>query len=206
METDSTGRITRLLLEWSAGDECALSALLPIVYEELKTIAARHLRMERRAHTLQRTALVHEAFLRLVDGSQVDWQNRAHFFSLASQIMRRILVDHARMRLTAKRGGGAQRLSLDEIQAQDEAHGPHELDALALTEDPRIDLCAIDDALKRLEEMDPRQSKLVELRFFGGLSIEDTADVLAISPATVKREWTSARAWLQREIGAEHRE
>ena len=192
MNTDPSGKVTRLLLDWSAGNESALAALLPLVYEELRTMAARHLRMERQAHTLQRTALVHEAFLRLVDQKQVDWQNRSQFFSLASQIMRRVLVDHARKHLSSKRGGGAERLNLDDIEAS----------ALMLTEDVRVDLGAIDQALKRLEEMDPRQGKLVELRFFGGLSIEDTADVLDISPATVKREWVSARAWLQLELGA----
>ena len=206
MGDDPGGRVTHLLLAWSAGDESALTALLPIVYEELKVIAARHLRMERRAHTLQRTALVHEAFLRLVDQSRIDWRNRAQFFSLASQMMRRVLVDHARRRLSAKRGGGAERLSLDETRVQDEARAAEHLNALAVTADPRIDLGAIDGALKRLEEMDPRQGKLVELRFFGGLSIEEAADVLGISPATVNREWTSARAWLQTEIAAERPE
>ena len=189
-----------MLLDWSAGNETALAALLPLVYEELRTMAARHLRMERHAHTLQRTALVHEAYLRLVDQKQVDWQNRSQFFSLASQIMRRILVDHARKHLSHKRGGGAERLSLDEVELDDEPRRQDDLNALMLTEDARVNLGAIESALKRLEHMDPRQGKLVELRFFGGLSIEDTADVLGISPATVKREWASARAWLQLEL------
>jgi RNA polymerase sigma factor (TIGR02999 family) len=202
VNTDPTGKVTRLLLDWSAGDESALAALLPLVYEELRTMAARHLRMERQAHTLQRTALVHEAFLRLVDQRQVDWHNRSQFFSLASQIMRRVLVDHARKHLSSKRGGGAERLNLDEIEGQVGEHRRDDLNALMLTEDDRVNLGSIDHALKRLEEMDPRQGKLVELRFFGGLSIEDTAEVLGISPATVKREWVSARAWLQVELGA----
>jgi RNA polymerase sigma factor (TIGR02999 family) len=197
MEGDPTGRITHLLLDWSAGDESALASLLPLVYEELRAMAARHLRMERQSHTLQRTALVHEAFLRLVDQKRVDWRNRSQFFSIASQIMRRVLVDHARKRLSHKRGDGAEPLRLD--------HGV-DLDALLMTEDERVDLEAIDRALKDLEVMDPRLGKLVELRFFGGLSIEDTADVLGVSSATVKREWMSARAWLQVELGAGFRE
>jgi len=205
-ESDSAGRITRLLLEWSAGDQSALTSLLPLVYEELRAMAARHLRAERRAHTLQRTALVHEAFFRLVDYKRVASQNRAQFFALASQIMRRILVDHARRHRSQKRGGGAQRVSLEDIQPREAADPSGDVDALLFTEDDQVDLSAIDDALKRLEAMDPRQSKLVELRFFGGLNIEDTADVLGISPATVKREWVSARAWLLRELAAGARE
>ena len=189
-----------MLLDWSAGNETALAALMPLVYEELRTMAARHLRMERHAHTLQRTALVHEAYMRLVDQKQVDWQNRSQFFSLASQIMRRILVDHARKHRSDKRGGGAEHLSFDETESNDGARRQDELNALMLTEDARVNLGAIESALKRLELMDPRQGKLVELRFFGGLSIEDTADVLGISAATVKREWVSARAWLQLEL------
>lgn len=163
-------------------------------------MAAHHLRMERQAHTLQRTALVHEAFLRLVDQKQVGWKNRAQFFSLASRIMRRVLIDHARKHQSQKRGDGAEPLRLDETNAQDGElcrDGPN---ALQLTEDARVDLEGIDQALQRLEIMDPQLGKLVELRFFGGLSIEETADVLGISSATVKREWVSARAWLQVEL------
>jgi RNA polymerase sigma factor (TIGR02999 family) len=200
MDCDPAGRITGLLLDWSAGDESALASLLPLVYEELRTMAARHLRMERQAHTLQRTALVHEAFLRLVDQKQVDWKNRSQFFSLASRIMRRVLIDHARKHLSQKRGDGAEPLRLDETNAQDGEHYRDGLNALQLTEDARVDLEGIDHALKRLEAMDPQLGKLVELRFFGGLSIEETADVLGISSATVKREWVSARAWLQVEL------
>ena len=197
----SNAQITRLLLDWGAGNESALTALLPLVYEELRTMAARHLRLERQAHTLQRTALVHEAFLRLVDQKRIDWQNRSQFFSIASQLMRRILVDHARKHLSGKRGGGAEHLSLDEIEPPAGAEDGEELNAaLLLTERDPVNLSSIDDALKRLEKLDARQGKLVELRFFGGLSVEDTANVLGISPATVKREWTSARAWLQCEL------
>jgi RNA polymerase sigma factor (TIGR02999 family) len=163
-------------------------------------MAARHLSSERRGHTLQRTALVHEAFFRLVDHKQVTVQSRAQFVSLASRTMRRILVDHARQHRSQKRGGGAQRVSLDDIQLHDDATPADDADALLLTEDRAVDLEAIDRALKRLELMDLRQSKLVELRFFGGLNIEDTAQVLGVSAATVKREWISARAWLEREL------
>ena len=206
MEAKPAGEVTRLLLEWGGGNEAALTALLPLVYEELRSMAARHLRGERQAHTLQRTALVHEAFLRMVDQHQVDWQGRSQFFGLASQMMRRILVDHARRRLAQKRGGSAQRLSLEDMSGDESEHAAAPaFDALALTVDPRVDLGSIDAALKRLEAMDPGQGKLVELRFFGGLSISDTAQVLGVSPATVKREWAIARAWLQRELGAESR-
>ena len=202
MEGDPTGKITHLLLDWSAGSESALASLLPLVYEELRTMAARHLRMERPSHTLQRTALVHEAFLRLVDQKRVDWRSRSQFFSIASQIMRRVLVDHARKRLSHKRGEGVVPLRLDDVEVPDGDAGQDDLDALLVTGDARVDLDAIDRALKDLELMDPRLGKLVELRFFGGLSIEDTADVLGVSSATVKREWMSARAWLQVELGA----
>jgi RNA polymerase sigma factor (TIGR02999 family) len=199
MEHQPGGEVTRLLLEWSGGDQAALEALWPLVYEELRAMAARHLLGERHAHTLQRTALVHEAFLRLIDQNQVDWQGRAQFFGLASQMMRRVLVDHARRRLAQKRGGAVQRVSLEEggVAGDDGAALP---DALAVTGHPGVDLGAIDVALKRLEAMDPQQGKLVELRFFGGLTIADTAAVLGVSAATVKREWALARAWLQREL------
>jgi RNA polymerase sigma factor (TIGR02999 family) len=200
MDADPTGRITRLLLDWSDGNESALASLLPLVYEELRMMAARHLRMERQAHTLQRTALVHEAFLRLVDQKQVGWKNRSQFYSLASRIMRRVLIDHARKHLSQKRGDGVEPLRLDATNAQEGGHGRDDLNALQLTDDARVDLEGIDHALKRLESMDPQLGKLVELRFFGGLSIEETADVLGISSATVKREWASARAWLQVEL------
>jgi RNA polymerase sigma factor (TIGR02999 family) len=200
MDADPAGTITRLLLSWSAGDEAALASLLPLVYEELRTMAARHLRRERQGHTLQRTALVHEAFLRLVDQKQVGWKNRSQFYSLASRIMRRVLIDHARKHLSQKRGDGAEPVRLDATNAQDGELSRDGLSALQLTEHAGVDLEGIDHALKRLETMDPQLGKLVELRFFGGLSIEETADVLGVSSATVKREWVSARAWLQVEL------
>jgi RNA polymerase sigma factor (TIGR02999 family) len=193
MNNKPAGEVTQLLLRWRAGDEAALAALLPLVYEELRSLARRHLRHERGSHTLQRTALVHEAFLRIVDQKQVDWESRTQFYGIASQMMRRVLVDHARRRSAAKRGDGAPHVDLD-VVLQDEGAG------LPPGRQAEIDFAAIDDALKRLEALDPQQGKLVELRFFGGLSIKETADVIGVSPATVKREWAIARAWLQREI------
>ena len=187
------GEVTQLLLRWRAGDEAALTALLPLVYEELRSLARRHLRHERGSHTLQRTALVHEAFLRIVDQKQVDWESRTQFYGIASQMMRRVLVDYARRRSAVKRGDGAQHVDLDAILQDESEH-------LTLAQEPEIDFAAIDDALKRLEALDPQQGRLVELRFFGGLSIKETADIIGVSPATVKREWAIARAWLQREI------
>ena len=195
MNNKPAGEVTQLLLRWRAGDEAALAALLPLVYEELRSLARRHLRHERGSHTLQRTALVHEAFLRIVDQKQVDWESRTQFYGIASQMMRRVLVDHARRRSAAKRGDGAPHVDLD-VVLQDEGAG------LPPGRQAEIDFAAIDDALKRLEARDPQQGKLVELRFFGGLSIKETADVIGVSPATVKREWAIARAWLQREIMA----
>ncbi len=180
--------ITHLLMEWSAGDERALDRLTPLVYEELRHQAARYLRRERRGHTLQTTALINEAYLRLIDAKDVHWQSRAHFFAIAANLMRRILVDHARRRDAAKRGGSQLRLTLDE--------------ALAVTKEPDLDLLAIDEALDRLAKIDPQQARVVELRFFSGLSVEETAASLGVSPKTVKRDWSVARAWLRREIGA----
>jgi RNA polymerase sigma factor (TIGR02999 family) len=195
MNNQPAGEVTQLLLRWRAGDEAALTALLPLVYEELRSLARRHLRHERGEHTLQRTALVHEAFLRIVDQKLVDWESRTQLYGIASQMMRRVLVDYARRRAAVKRGDGAQHVDLDAI-LQDESE---ELPSL---HEPEIDFAAIDDALKRLEALDPQQGRLVELRFFGGLSIKETADIIGVSPATVKREWAIARAWLQREITA----
>jgi RNA polymerase sigma factor (TIGR02999 family) len=195
MNNKPAGEVTQLLLRWRAGDEAALAALLPLVYEELRSLARRHLRHERGSHTLQRTALVHEAFLRIVDQKQVDWESRTQFYGIASQMMRRVLVDHARRRSAAKRGDGAPHVDLDAV-LQDEGED------LPPARQAEIDFAAIDDALKRLEALDPQQGKLVELRFFGGISIKETADVIGVSPATVKREWAIARAWLQREIMA----
>jgi RNA polymerase sigma factor (TIGR02999 family) len=195
MNDQPAGEVTQLLLRWRAGDEAALAALLPLVYEELRTLARRHLRHERGSHTLQRTALVHEAFLRIVDQKQVDWESRTQFYGIASQMMRRVLVDHARRRSAAKRGDGAPHVDLDAWLQEDGEDLPP-------SQETEIDFAAIDAALKRLEALDPQQGKLVELRFFGGLSIKETADVIGVSPATVKREWAIARAWLQREITA----
>jgi RNA polymerase sigma factor (TIGR02999 family) len=188
MPSTRNSDVTRLLSDWSNGDRRALDELLPLVYEELRHLANAYLRRERDGHTLQSTALVHEAFLRLVNQHNVQWQGRAHFFGIAAQMIRRILVDHARAQRAAKRGAGAVRLELDE--------------ALAVAQQRDLDLIALDDALERLATMDRRQSRIVELRFFAGLSVEDTADVMGISTATVKREWSSARAWLFREVAA----
>lgn len=183
--------VTRLLVDWGNGDQQALEKLTPLVYEELKRLAARYLRRERREHTLQSTALVHEAWLRLIDQKQVHWQNRAQFFGIAAEMIRRILIDHARARQAGKRGDGAIKLSLD--------------DALAVPHRRDLDLVALDDAMHDLAKLDPQQSRLVELRFFAGLSIEESAEVLGVSPATVKREWAAAKAWLYREISARAR-
>jgi RNA polymerase sigma factor (TIGR02999 family) len=179
--------ITHLLKEWSAGDPQALDRLTPLVYEELRHQAARYLRRERRNHTLQTTALIHEAYLRLIDAKDVHWQSRAHFFAIAANLMRRILVDHARRRDADKRGGSHVRVQLDE--------------ALAVADEADVDLLAIDEALDRLAVIDPQQARVVELRFFSGLSVEETAAALGVSPKTVKRDWSVARAWLRREIG-----
>ena len=198
-------RVTQLLLNWSAGDQRALGELMPLVYGELRRLADRQLRAERSNHTLQRTALVHEAYLRLINQRNVSWQGRAQFIGLAAQLMRRILIDHARARRRAKRGGGVAPVSLDQtgiILGQGDEEGPRS-EALEFAEDPTVDLSAIDAALARLEALDPKQGRIVELRFFGGLSIEETAEVVGVSPATVKREWALARAWLRRELVSE---
>ncbi|HVT91847.1 MAG TPA: sigma-70 family RNA polymerase sigma factor [Bryobacteraceae bacterium] len=178
--------ITVLLVASSHGDRRATDQLMPLVYDELRRLAQSYLQRERPGHTLQGTALVHEAYLRLIDQKQVKWQNRAHFFGVASQMIRRILVDHARSHQTAKRGAGAQKLSLD--------------DALGVAGATDLDLVALDDALNDLAKLDPGQSRIIELRFFGGLSIEETAEVMGQSTATVNREWSSARAWLFRQM------
>ena len=176
--------VTELLVAWSEGNEAALERLLPVVYEELRRLARRHMRREHAGHTLQTTALVHEAYLRLVNQRDVRWQNRAHFFAAAAQLMRRILIDHARGRHRLRRGGGAQKVSLAE--------------AADLFQKPAIDLLVLDEALKNLAEVDERQGRIVELRFFGGLSVEETAEVLKISPSTVRKDWTFAKAFLHR--------
>ena len=181
--------ISQLLVEWSEGDRAALDRLMPLVYDELRRLARSYLRRERPDHTLQATALVHEAYMRLIDQHSVSWQNRAHFFGIASQMMRRILVNHALAKSTAKRGGHAEKLSLDK--------------AVVVDGERQIDLVALDDAMKELEAADARQCRIVELRFFGGLSISETAEVLKLSPATVKREWSTAKLWLRRRIAKE---
>jgi RNA polymerase sigma factor (TIGR02999 family) len=178
--------VTRLLAEWQAGDQSALDRLMPIVYNELRRIAARYLHSERTGHTLQTTALVHEAYLRLVDETHIQWQGRAHFFGVAATLIRNILVDHARTQKAAKRGGGAQKLSLDE--------------ALAVPAGHETDILAVDDALQALSKIDKQQGRIVELRFFAGLTIEETAEILQISLSTVKRDWILAKTWIYREL------
>ena len=178
--------VTMLLKQLRSGNKNAAAELIPLLYGELRRMASHYMRRERPGHTLQATALIHEAYLRLVDQKDVEWQNRSHFFGVAAQQMRRILVDYARAHQAAKRGGPVPKLSLDE--------------ALAIPEKRVGDLLELDEALARLASIDSRQVEIIELRFFGGLSVEETAEVLDISPATVKREWTTAKAWLSREI------
>jgi len=178
--------VTRLLLAWSGGDEGALERLVPLVYIELRKLARRQMRGERPDHSLQTTALINEAYLRLVDLKNVQWQNRAHFFALCARVMRRILVDFARSRRYRKRGGGARPISLDQ--------------AFAVSPEQSRDLVAVDDALKALAKVDARKAHVVELRFFGGLTAEETAEVLKVSPETVLREWKLAKVWLLREL------
>jgi RNA polymerase sigma factor (TIGR02999 family) len=187
--SDPTDNVTKLLLDWSEGDERALERLMPIVYADLHRQAARYLRRERVGHTLQTTALIHEAYLRLVNQRRVRWQNRAHFFAVAARLMRRILVDHARARGADKRGGSQVKVPLDE--------------AIAAREERDVDLVALDEALTRLAALDERQERIVELRFFGGLSVEETAEVLSVSAATVKNDWGMAKAWLRHELQEE---
>jgi RNA polymerase sigma factor (TIGR02999 family) len=186
VNTAAPNQITQLLVDWSNGRQEALAELLPVVYGELRRVARRSLRRERPNHTLSGTALVNEVYLQLVDQTAVRWENRAHFFGIAANLMRQILVQHARRHQTAKRGGGQYLVALDEA-------------AVALTERP-VDLVALDEALSDLAERDARKSRIVELRFFGGLSTEETAQVLGISPRTVKREWRLAKAWLYHEL------
>jgi RNA polymerase sigma factor (TIGR02999 family) len=185
MNAQGQAGVTRLLAQWADGDRKAMEDLLPLVYDELRRLASSYLRRENPGHTLQSTALVHEAYLRLVD-QDVNWQSRAHFFGIAAQMMRRILVDHARAKNAEKRGDGACKVTLEE--------------GLLSTESRDVDILALDQALTRLAEFDKQQSQIVELRFFGGLSIEDTAEILKVSPATVKRDWAMAKAWLFREM------
>lgn len=178
--------ITQLLLDWSEGDAGALERITPLVYGELHRLAHHHMNRERAGHTLQTSALVNEAFIRLIDQRNVKWNNRAHFFAIAAQMMRRILVDYARSHLYAKRGGGAVHVSLDQAQAA--------------SIEPTAEVTALDEALTKLDALDPQQGRVVELRFFGGLTIKETAAVMNISIDMVKREWSTARAWLYREM------
>ncbi len=186
MEKPTGEQVTALLKEWSAGDRGALERLMPLVYGELRKLAAAHLKAERGDHTLQPTALVHEAYIRLVGQRSVSWANRAHFYGIAAQMMRRVLVDHARRRLAAKRTPGALYVDLGEQAAAAPDRAP--------------ELLSLDRALTELERLDPRQARVVELRFFAGLSVEETAEVAGVSTATVKREWRTARAFLRHEI------
>ena len=186
---ESGSEVTRLLHEWRGGRQDALEQLMPLVYDELHLIASRHMSREWRINALQTTALVSEAYLKLVGQRDVDWQNRAHFFAIAAQMMRRILVDSARRDLRAKHGAGAVAVPLDDVTGVAQ---PMALDA--------VDALALDGALRKLEALDPDQGRIVELRFFGGLTVEETAEVAGISPATVKREWALAKGWLYREL------
>src|SRR5688572_20447019 len=178
--------LTQLLTAWSEGDRAALDKLTPLVYEELRRLAHRYMSREGKGHTLQTTALVHEAYLRLFSRENVHWQNRTHFFAIAAQLMRCILVDHAREHASQKRGGKPQMVSLDE--------------AAVISQERASEVIALDEALKGLAVIDPQQSRIVELRFFGGLTVDETAEVLSLSPATIKREMSSAKLWLLREI------
>lgn len=179
--------ITRALAELADGDRDAMDRLLPIVYENLRVLAQRELRRERQDHTLGATALVHEAYLKLAQLDRISWEGRAHFFGAAAQAMRRILISYARMKKAEKRGSGAEHVPLEDV--------------VVVARDRPADLLALDDALERLAELDDRQARVVECRFFAGMGVEETAEVLGISPATVKRDWTLARAWLNRELG-----
>ena len=186
MATTSPQELTQLLMAWSQGDATALEKLTPLVYQELHRLAHRYLGRERTGHTLQTTALVNEAYLRLLDRQQVEWQNRAHFFAISAHLMRRILVDFARARRVRKRGGDAQQVTFDE--------------AAVVAPERCADFIALDEALTELAQLDQRQAQVVELRFFGGLTIEETAEVLKVAPITVRRDWSLAQTWLLREL------
>jgi RNA polymerase sigma-70 factor, ECF subfamily len=189
MDKHTSGQVTRLLNDWGDGDSTALDELIPVIYDELRSLAARYLRRERADHTLQPTALVHEAYFRLVDQRDVHWQGRAHFFGVAAQMMRRILIDHAKSHGREKRGGGLHKVDLDQ--------------AAVLAEEQASEVIALDDALEALARLDPRKGKIVELRYFGGLSVEETAELLGVSPNTVMRDWAMAKAWLYKTIKGE---
>lgn len=186
LPSDSPSGITDLLARWRSGEREALDLLMPLVYEELRTVARHYLRRERPDHTLQSTALVHEAFVRLVGQKPPEWKDRKHFYGVAARLMRQILVDHARAHSAGKRGGDVLKVELTEANAGTKTKG--------------VDILALDESLNRLADLDPQQSQIVELRFFSGLSIEDTSELLGLSPATIKRHWTTARAWLFREM------
>ena len=184
-----SNEVTQLLVAWSNGDKTALDRLMPLVYNELRRLARHYMNRERPGLTLQTTGLVNEAYLRLVDQNKMRWEDRAHFFGIAARLMREILIEHARSRHAAKRGGAQVRLSLSEVER--------------IASKPDVNLIALHEALVRLEALDPRKSRIVELRYFGGLGIEETAEVIGVSAATVKRDWSMARAWLRCEIGDE---
>ncbi len=186
MKSPTPTEVTQLLVAWSDGDQAALDKLVPLVHAELHRLAKAYMRRERPGHTLQTTALVNEVYLRLVDCKSVHWQNRAHFLAVAARLMRRVLVDFARSRNYSKRGGKLRRVSLEEV--------------ILTAQRPDADFAIIDEALTALEEIDPRKEKIAELKFFGGLSVEEIAEVLKVSPRTVMREWNLARAWLRREL------
>ena len=187
--THAPHEVTRLLKAWSDGDQSALDKLMPLVYGELHRLAHQHMRREKPGHMLQTSALLNEAYMRLVDQSQIRWESRTHFFGIAARLMRQILVDEARRRSYAKRGGGMIQVPFDE--------------AAAARQEQSVNVMALDDAMKSLEKIDERKSRIVELRFFGGLSIEETAEVLKVSPGTVMRDWTFTRAWLRKEMSAD---
>jgi RNA polymerase sigma factor (TIGR02999 family) len=183
---DLPNEVTQLLINWNQGDRAALEELVPLVEVELRRLARHYMARETPGHTLQTSALINEAYIRLIDQQDMPWQNRAHFFGVAAQVMRHILIDHARSHCYAKRGGGARKVPLEEVMIVNEKRAE--------------ELVALDDALKELADLDPRKSRIIELRFFGGLSIEETAEALKISRITVTREWRSAKAWLRREM------
>jgi RNA polymerase sigma factor (TIGR02999 family) len=191
MNAASALDVTKLLRDWTGGDRTALDRLMPVVYEELRRIAASYMQRERTGHTLQATALINEAYLRVIDIDRIEWRDRTHFFALCAQVMRRILVDHARSRIYLKRGGGAHAITLDECMAIAE---------------PGAELIALDDALHALAVRDQRKARVVELRFFGGLNVEETAAALGVSPQTVLRDWSLAKAWIAREMGQQAHE
>lgn len=187
--TPTAQQVTQLLNDWSGGDQAARDRLMPLVYDELHRLAHQYMKRESKGHTLQTSALVNEAFVKLIDQKNVRWQNRAHFFAIAAQLMRRILVDHARSRQAAKRGGGMNPVAFD--------------DCLYVSDERSAEVVAVHEALEQLAQFDRRKGQIVELRFFGGLSIEETAEILGVSPGTVMRDWTLAKAWLRREISGD---